>query len=124
MTNAWRPILETDKNDRDAALYLSIAKAIALDVASGRLEPGAQLPPQRDLADSLGVALGTVTRAYAEAERRGLVRGQGRRGTVVAGRRGPRSSLSSLVDSGALIDLSANMPSPLLMSTWVLFEKW
>ena len=83
----------------------------SLDVANGQLPPGAHLPPQRDLADSLGVALGTVTRAYAQAERRGLVRGQGRRGTVVAGRQAPRSSLSSLVDAGTLIDLSANMPS-------------
>jgi DNA-binding transcriptional MocR family regulator len=114
MTKRWRPNLDLQDADRDAALYLSIANAIALDVSNGHLQAGQKLPPQRELADSLGVALGTVTRAYAEAERRGLVRGQGRRGTVVAGPAPKRSSLSSLVDTNALVDLSANHPSPSL----------
>ena len=50
-------------------------KAIDRDVRSGQLPVGTRLPTHRDLADELGVAVGTVTRAYAEAERRGLVRG-------------------------------------------------
>lgn len=114
MTKSWRPNLDTPDAEPDAALYLAIARAIALDVSSGQLTPGQRLPPQRELADSLGVALGTVTRAYAEAERRGLVRGHGRRGTVVAGPAARRSSLSSLVDTTAQVDLSANHPSPSL----------
>ncbi len=75
----WRPAF----TDSETPLYLSIANALAEDITSGRLEEGARLPPQRDLADELHVALTTVTRAYTEAERRGLVSGEVGRGTFV-----------------------------------------
>jgi DNA-binding transcriptional MocR family regulator len=106
MTNIWRPEL----GDSDPPLYLGIARALALDVARGALRPGDRLPPQRELADALGISLGTVTRAYAEAERRGLVKGTGRRGTLVTGRASP-PGLSALVGSRDLIDLAANHPT-------------
>ena len=107
ITINWRPQVAADSG----SLYLTIADAIAADLSTGRLTPGDRLPPQRELADRLGVALGTVTRGYTEAERRGLVRGHGRRGTIISdGGRG-RSGLSSLVDTGGLIDLSANHPA-------------
>ena len=66
--------------------------AIAADVQAGRLTAGDRLPPQRDLADALGVTVTTVTRGYAEAERRGLVRGEIGRGHLrpAAGLRGPQ----------------------------------
>jgi len=108
MTN-WRPELA----ESASPLYLSIAQSLASDVVRGGLRPGDRLPPQRELADALGVALGTVTRAYAEAERRGLVRGLGRRGTIVTGRASP-PGLSALVDAGGPIDLAANHPTPSL----------
>ncbi len=75
----WRPHLP----DSEVPLYQAIANAIANDVVSGRLAEGSRLPPQRDLADELSVALTTVTRAYSEAERRGLVSGEVGRGTFV-----------------------------------------
>src|SRR3989442_1579957 len=52
--------------------YRAIAEALAGDIDSGRLEPGMRLPTHRDLADRLGVTVGTVSRAYAEADRPGL----------------------------------------------------
>src|SRR4051812_40314271 len=67
----------------DGPRYLALADRIEADVESGRLRPGMQLPPQRTLAASLGVDFTTVTRAYAEARRRGLVRGHVGRGTFV-----------------------------------------
>lgn len=69
--------------------YLAIAEAIGLAIADGSLTSGAKLPPQRNLAYDLGVTLGTVTRAYREAERRGHVGGEVGRGTFVLGT-GPR----------------------------------
>jgi DNA-binding transcriptional MocR family regulator len=65
-------------------MYLGLADAIMADVERGALKPGDRLPTHRDLADTLGVTVGTVTRGYAEAARRGLVRGEVGRGTVVA----------------------------------------
>lgn len=75
----WKPRI-----DRKAGpIYTSLATAIAADVQAGRLNPGDQLPPQRELADALGVTVTTVTRGYAEAARLGLVSGEVGRGTFV-----------------------------------------
>ena len=63
--------------------YLAIADAIEAAVLDGRAAPDDPLPTQRELAERLGVTVGTVTRGYAEAARRGLVRGETGRGTFV-----------------------------------------
>ena len=68
----WMPELAGTRGPK----YLAIADAIGTAVADGSLPAGAKLPPQRNLAYDLGVTLGTITRAYREAERRGLVGGE------------------------------------------------
>jgi DNA-binding transcriptional MocR family regulator len=78
MTN-WLPELSSFAGPR----YVAIAEALAADVRAGRLPSGARLPTHRDLAWRLGVTVGTVSRAYAEAERRGLIGGEVGRGTFV-----------------------------------------
>jgi DNA-binding transcriptional MocR family regulator len=65
--------------------YMDILNNLISAVEEGSLLPGDRLPPQRSLADKLNVAVGTVTRAYAEAERRGIVMAEVGRGTFVAG---------------------------------------
>jgi len=75
----WAPDLE----ERSGPRYIAIADALAHDVRGGVLRPGARLPTHRELARVLGVTVGTVSRAYAEAERRGLVNGWVGRGTFV-----------------------------------------
>lgn len=57
----------------DKPKYHALADAIEQAIANNTLSPGARLPPQRRLADQLDVTIGTVTRGYAEAERRGLL---------------------------------------------------
>lgn len=54
-------------------------------IASGVLLPGDQLPPIRQLAADLGLAVNTVARTYRELEAVGLVRSRVRHGTTVAG---------------------------------------
>ncbi len=54
-------------------------------VASGALVEGMRLPPIRQLAGDLGLAINTVGRAYHELELEGVVRSRGRHGTVVTG---------------------------------------
>lgn len=105
----WRPSLE----DSEIPLYQAIANAIASDVASGRLAEGERLPPQRYLADELHVALTTVTRAYTEAERRGLVSGEVGRGTFV--RRQETFHLRRTEAESSAVDLTTNslLPYPL-----------
>ena len=77
--NTWTPKLAS----ADGPRYLALAGAIASAIDSGELPPGAQLPPQRDLAERLGVTVGTVGRAYALAKSRRLVSGEVGRGTFV-----------------------------------------
>ncbi|HEY0386775.1 MAG TPA: PLP-dependent aminotransferase family protein [Pyrinomonadaceae bacterium] len=92
--------------------YLAIVEAIAGDIELGRLKPGDQMPTHRELASHLGVTTGTVTRAYAEAARRGLLIGETGRGTFVKGNlfadAFPPAPASS--EDDALIDLSLNIP--------------
>jgi len=80
MTN-WLP----DISARKGAKYLRIADAIDDAIQQGELEPDTKLPAMRNLAYDLGVTLGTVSRAYQEAERRGLVGGEVGRGTYIKG---------------------------------------
>ena len=88
--------------------YLAIADAIAADIANGQLEVGARLPPHRDLAWRIGVTVGTVTRAYGEARRRGLVQGEVGRGTFVSTPDAVGSSLPLAPPGDGLIDLAIN----------------
>jgi GntR family transcriptional regulator len=63
--------------------YEQIRRQIAAYVEGGLLDDGARLPTMRALAADLGVATGTVGRAYAELEAAGLVASRRRTGTVV-----------------------------------------
>lgn len=65
------------------ARYLIIADALERDILSGGLKPGERLMTHRVLADKTKVTVSTVTRAYAEAEKRGLVKTMIGRGTFV-----------------------------------------
>jgi DNA-binding transcriptional MocR family regulator len=107
MTN-WLPRLDDWRGPR----YLAIADALARDVRSGRLRPGERLPPQRLLADLLGVHLSTVTRAYREAARRGLISGATRRGTLVLDKLHAAALFAPQTDGAAgAIDLRTNVPA-------------
>ncbi len=112
----WIPKLAKHQGPR----YLAIADALAGEIQSGRLTAGTRLPTHRDLADALGVTVGTVTRAYGEAQRRNLISGEVGRGTFVGaasrtperlarGEEGPESAFGRLTPlEPGLIDLSLN----------------
>jgi DNA-binding transcriptional MocR family regulator len=106
---SWIP----DLAGRSGARYLAIADALAADIATTKLEPGDRLPTHRDLAWRLGVTVGTISRAYAEAERRGLVTGEVGRGTYVRGGPATEHNLMSAdvaEPGGRLTDLTFNFP--------------
>ena len=66
--------------------YEQIRAQLQTMVASGALPAGTRLPPIRQLAGDLGLAINTVGRAYHELELDGVVEARGRRGTVVRAR--------------------------------------
>jgi DNA-binding transcriptional MocR family regulator len=75
----WRP----DPKLLKRPAYLSLAEQISRAIHDGKLPGGAQLPPHRKLADDLGLSVQTVSRAYEELARRGLVAGEIGRGSFV-----------------------------------------
>ena len=76
----WTPVLD------GAAPTLGgrLLDALGRDIAAGILPAGTKLPTHRDLAHALGIGIGTVTAAYAEAARRGLVEARVGSGTFIA----------------------------------------
>jgi DNA-binding transcriptional regulator YhcF (GntR family) len=64
--------------------YAQIRARIADQARSGALPVGTRLPTVRQLADRLGVAPGTVARAYKELEADRVIETRGRNGTFVA----------------------------------------
>ncbi len=75
----WAP----DKSTLSKPAFKSLAEQISAAIHKGLLEPGERLAPQRDLAADIGVSLQTVSRAYEELHRRGLIQGEIGRGTFV-----------------------------------------
>lgn len=73
----------------------SLADALDQAIRSGRLAAGTRLPTHRDLSKRIGVAVSTVSRAYAEATRRGLIGGTAGRGTFVLDAPGRRDGAPS-----------------------------
>src|SRR5687767_15317394 len=65
-------------------IYLQIVNQVKYLVASGRLEPGEELPPIRTLAEQLLVNPNTVARAYRELELAGVVTKRRTAGTYVS----------------------------------------
>ena len=83
--------------------YEQIRGQVASLIAAGALPAGTRLPTVRDLAADLGVAVGTVVRAYRELEGAGLVVSRRRTGTVVA----PGRLLGDTTLQAAVVDLVA-----------------
>lgn len=89
------------------AIYLTLVDALALSIRKGDLREGDRLPPQRTIAAYLGTNLTTVTRAFTEARRRGLIDATVGRGTFIRVGAGE----SHWRHTGpAVIDLTMNLP--------------
>ena len=89
--------------------YLTLADAIAAEIADGRLKPGDRLPPQRNFAYERKIAVSTASRVYSELLRRGLVVGEVGRGTFIAGE-AKRGAAAPGEPRGIRIDLEFNYP--------------
>ena len=77
-------ILEVDPRS-PVPSYEQLRQQVTALVLAGALGPGDRLPAIRQLANDLGLAGGTVARAYRELESDGVVTTHGRHGTVIAG---------------------------------------
>jgi GntR family transcriptional regulator len=77
-------VVSIDSND-PTPIYAQLERALRAGIATGRLQPGDQLPTVRQLAVDLRVNANTVARVYAELER----------AAVIETRRGVGSFISS-----------------------------
>ena len=93
-----------------------ISASVESAVRSGRLRPGEKLPTVRSLAAELAVSPTTVAASYRELTRRGIVLGEGRRGTRVRPAPPISGRLPLAVPPGVL-DLRTGGPDPLLLPT-------
>jgi DNA-binding transcriptional regulator YhcF (GntR family) len=80
--------------------YEQIRRQLSSMITVGVLEPGNRLPTVRSLAGDLGIAAGTVARAYKELEQSGLIESRRRNGTVVVG---PPRLLNGVVRGDAAV---------------------
>lgn len=113
-------------------LYLQLIEHIQSHVASGRFEPGQQLPTVRSLAAQLGINPGTVAKAYGELERAGVIVAHRGGGTCIAPR--PDSArlsslrearLSAIVGKSALEALSLGYSPQEIEAAFVLqLARW
>lgn len=109
----WTPKL----HENAEPIYRRIADAIERDVRAGVLVDGSQLPTHRELARILDITAVTVTRAYAEAQRRGVVSSSQGRGTFV---RAPRTAVAPATE----IDLQTNVITvPMPMPTAAALQR-
>lgn len=100
-SQAWLRRVAVEARPNSAAIYAAIEQSIG----AGELQPGDRLPPQRRVAEALGVNVGAVNRAYLEAARRGLLKGAVGRGTYVQ-----RSIAQAATNSFDLATFSPAMP--------------
>lgn len=104
-------------------IYIQIAEQLARDIAASRLIDGERLSPEREMAAELGVAVGTLRKALAELQRRGLLERMQGSGNYVRAISDHQSVYSmfrlELVDGGGLptaeILSIARCPKPRLL---------
>lgn len=108
----WIPRLEVSTTPK----YKQIAQSIEKDIREGRLKTGVQLPPQRIIAQYLGINHSTVTRAYKICEEKGLIKGITGKGTFISSTATIPEEIfphaaSSVIDMGQTLPLYELNPS-------------
>ena len=76
-------IIKIDFNS-DEALYLQLRNQIIMGIATAQFQEGDSLPSVRQLADTIGINMHTVNKAYTVLKQEGYVKVDRRRGAVIA----------------------------------------
>ncbi len=78
-----RMYIEIDFNS-DEALYLQLRNQIIIGIATSQFQEGDALPSVRQLADTIGINMHTVNKAYSVLKQEGFVKVDRRKGAVIA----------------------------------------
>ena len=76
-------IIEVDFNS-DEANYIQLCNQIIMGIATSVIHEGDSLPSVRRLADTIGVNMHTVNKAYSVLKREGYISLDKRRGAVIS----------------------------------------
>ena len=76
-------VIEIDFNS-DEAIYVQLMNQIIMGIATSRLQEGDTLPSVRQLADTIGINMHTVNKAYSLLRQEGFVTIDRRRGAIIA----------------------------------------
>ncbi|MTH96152.1 GntR family transcriptional regulator [Roseibium sp. RKSG952] len=63
----------SSQNANALPIYVQVSELLIRDIAAGRLIAGERLPPERDMANDLGISVGTLRKALAELTGKGLL---------------------------------------------------
>ena len=68
----------------DEAIYQQLCNQIILGIATSQFQEGEQLPSVRQLAETIGINMHTVNKAYSILQQDGFVKIDRRRGAIIA----------------------------------------
>lgn len=89
--------IEIDFNS-DEAIYIQLCNQIIMGIATEQLKVGDPLPSVRQLADTIGINMHTVNKAYSLLRQEGFVTIDRRRGAVIAIDVNKRKALEEMKD--------------------------
>jgi DNA-binding transcriptional MocR family regulator len=113
LVEGWTVVDQGDDGN-GIATAADLVRLIERRITAGTLGPGDRMEPVRTLAGQLGLAPNTVAAAYRALGERGLLVGEGRRGTFVADRPAVAAPLPETPPDG-LVDLATGTPDPNLL---------
>ncbi len=76
-------IIEIDFNS-DEAIYIQLCNQIIMGIATDQLKVGETLPSVRQLADTIGINMHTVNKAYSVLKQEGFLTIDRRKGAVIS----------------------------------------
>ena len=76
-------LIEIDFNS-DEAIYVQLCNQIIMGIATDQLKIGETLPSVRQLADTVGINMHTVNKAYSVLRQEGFVTIDRRKGAVIS----------------------------------------
>ena len=76
-------IIEIDFNSNEA-LYMQLRNQIIMGIATSQFHEGDSLPSVRQLADTIGINMHTVNKAYSVLKQEGFLQLDRRKGAVIA----------------------------------------
>lgn len=76
-------LIEIDFNSEEA-IYIQLCNQIILGIATSKIREGENLPSVRQLAETIGINMHTVNKAYSVLKQEGFVTIDRRKGAVIS----------------------------------------